>query len=354
MRILAKASLHKRAIRVGLLSHGIRISKFDSSVVSTGLSDLQSYLATHSASEEIKKVFVCLDAIPLVDILQWAECQDISSSVDEILFVGDTGSTAEMASKYFGIPCRNLFNQAAMADVIQNFKSMDFFSRLGNGYYPSVVYALKDLRSNSIGACFPRVGHGPRLIYAGQDGSYSIDTIFRDSDDYLRNEVKEYVAQLVRSKCASIFDVCHLFHEAYAKLRINARQIPGLYAHNWVGEHVDLILFKSIQRLLLIYFLARNGLLLFMSYPNCFVNVYMRRYFSRFVHLDLGGAGGLEAYYPRVVDGLISGQRFVAPDPILVRDSFCEYDSISSIVDNSLLDLYERILMLNHGSRMSG
>jgi hypothetical protein len=105
--------------------------------------------------------------------------------VDEILFVGDAGSTAEMASKYFGVPCRNLFNQVAMADAIQKVKSMDFFSRLGIGYFPSVVYALKDLRSNSIGACFPRDRHGPRLIYAGQDGSHTIENLFRDSNDCL-------------------------------------------------------------------------------------------------------------------------------------------------------------------------
>lgn len=350
MKILAKSSLHKRAIRVGLLSHGIPVVGSNNHIAATNPGDMQSYLSSHPSARRSQKILVCLDALPVVGLLEKFKTQDVLNQFDEIVFVGDAGSTAVKATKYFGIPCKALYNQHLMSNLVAKIRAFGILDRATIGYYPSPVYGLKDLTANSFGTCFPKVHNSPRLIYAGQDGSHTIDALFRDSGDFLCNSVKEYVARLASYRYSTITEVCDRFHVVYAKLREFAREIPGAFDVDWIGEHVDLILFKSVQRFLLLSFLASEGHLIFMAYPLSYVNVYMRRYFSRFLHLDLGGAGGLELYYPRVVDGLISGHTFVTLNPVLASESFYRYDSSPNIVDHSLIDLHERVLLLHSNS----
>ena len=352
-KIFANSSLQKRAIRIGLHSQGLDQKNSVNAVVGTDLQLLRKLADARSDGDRPLVVFAFLDAIPFSDYCCPEAAEQLHNLVDMLMFVGDLGNTALLATQALGVTCKPLYNQEETGETAQRIASLNFISRARFGYYPSSLYTIKDLVKNNGGKCFPSLGMPPRLIFAGQDGSHTFMNVFRRAtgNASLLESAEDILRQGKQLSHDSIEGVCEGFHEIYSASRELLTKASKACPWPWTIKHLEFVLFRSIQRLLLLRFLADSALLLCVKYPEAYVNVYMRRYFSRFLHLDLGGAGGLEKYYPRVVDGLITGHTFLALNPDLARDSFLQYDIRPDILDHSLHDLYERVLLaVNHSS----
>lgn len=192
----------------------------------------------------------------------------------------------------------------------------DLWEGIVHGIYPGVLYGCKDLVMHPLRVAKLLSSESKLILFAGQDGTYSIQNLFMQHDDNALSNAAMWRANVngILKRLSgemeiqpSVVGAAELIVAGTSELTELIENTKYAIEQGYLKEQRCTVLFKSVFRFVFLRLLVRMNLLTIIAYPTEYIRIYNSNLYNRHLFLDLGGINGYEPIYPRVADMVYSG-----------------------------------------------